>query len=301
MPIIRGEWAELLAPGLNRVTWARMRERPSQFPRITDVRTSTRAWEDSFEITGFGPLAKKTELAKTLLDEPIKLGGVRFIHDTFALGFAISREMRDDEQFGLMQRLAGELGRSSRITTELYGFDVLNNGFSTAKYVGRDGKALFAVDHPVVGTGGVYSNTQAVAADLSEAALEAAIGSFDNMVDDRGVTMEIKPKILLVSPENRMLAKRLLQSAGMPGTTNNDINPLADEGLELMVVNWLVDKDAWFLLAAGDESNLVFYWRQQPDTDTWDDPNSGAVFHKISQRHSVGFDGWQGSWGSPGA
>jgi len=102
-----------------------------------------------------------------------------------------------------------------------------------------------------------------------------------------------------------MLAKRLLQSAGMPGTgftaQPNDINPLADEGITLMVSNWLTDPDAWFLLAPASESPLIFWWRKQPDTKTWDDDNADGTYHKIKQRHSVGFDDWRGAYGSPGA
>lgn len=301
MPFVRGGWAEALAPGLNLRTFMAYRERPSQFARYVRELTSNKAFEDDFEIGGFGPMAKKTELGPTMLDEPIKLGGVRFIHDAFGLGFLSSEEMRDDDQYNLIGDLAAGLGRSGRITSELYGHDVLNNGFSAAKYVGRDGKALFATDHPLKGTGGTQSNTPSVAIDISEAGIEAAIAAFDNMVDDRGITTEIVPRILLVTPNDRMLAKRLLNSAGMPGTPNNDINPLADEGLGLMVSNWLTDPDAWFLLAAASESPIVFYWRKRFDTKTWDDDNADGTFHKGKQRHSTGFSRYQGAWGSPGA
>lgn len=301
MPFVRGGWAELLSAGLNRFTFQRLRERPSQFARYVREETSNKAWEDSFEMSGFGPLAKKSELGPTMLDEPIKLGGVRFVHDSFALGFLMSEEMREDEQYGVSANLAGNLGRSARITAELYGHDVLNNGFSAAKYVGRDGLALFSTVHPLKGTGGTFANTPAVPIDISEAGIEAAIASFDNMVDDRGITTEMQARILLVTPNDRMLAKRLLNSAGMPGTNNNDINPLADEGLTLMVSNWLTDPDAWFVLAGKEDSPIVFYWRKRPDTKTWDDDNADGTYHKIKQRHSTGFDDPRGAWGSPGA
>ena len=301
MPFVRGGWAEFLAPGLNYRTFTRLRERPEQYRRYNQVLGSTKAYEDTFSTATFGPLAKKAELAATMLDEPLKLGGVRFIHDSLALGFLMSEEMREDDQYGIANDLAGALGRSGRITSELYGHDVLNNGFSAAKYVGRDGLALFSAVHPLRGTGGTYGNTPAVAVDISEAGIEAAIASFDNMVDDRGITSEKTPRILLVTPGDRMLAKRLLNSAGMPGGNNNDINPLADEGLTLMVSNWLTDPDAWFLIAGPDESPLIFYWRKAADTKTWDDDNADGTYHKIKQRHSVGFDDWRGIWGSPGA
>ena len=306
MPYIRGGRAELLAPGLNRFTFDRLRERPIQFTRFTQVRTSTRAWEDSFEMGGFGPLAKKGELGPTMLDEPYKIPGARFIHDSFALAFLASEEMQEDEQYGTITKLAGALGRSSRITQELYGHDVLNNGFTTTKYVGRDGKALFATDHPLQGTSSAtYANRPTVAVDLSEAALEAAIASYDNMVDERNITTEMKPAILLVTPSDRFMAMRLLQSAGLPGTSftsqPNDINPLQGEGISIMVDNWLTDTDAWFLLAPPSESPLIWYWRKQPDTKTWDDEDADGTFHKIKQRHSVGIDDWCGAYGSPGA
>jgi phage major head subunit gpT-like protein len=301
MPWVRGGWAEFLAPGLNLNTFTRLRERPEQYRRYNQVKQSTKAYEDTFDMEGFGPLAKKAELAPTMLDEPLKIAGVRFIHESFALGFLMSEEMREDEQYGVSGDLAGRLGRSARITAELYGHDVLNNGFAATKYVGRDGKALFATDHTLFGTGGVYANRPAAPVDISEAAIEAGIGSFDSMVDDRGITAELGARILLVTPSDRMLAKRLLNSAGMPGTNNNDINPLADEGITLMVSNWLTDLDAWFLLTDPDNSPLIFWWRKAADTKTWDDENADGTYHKIKQRHSVGFDDWRGAYGSPGA
>jgi phage major head subunit gpT-like protein len=299
-PIVRGQMAFLLAPGLNLETYGKYRERPEQYRRYVTVKDSKKAYEESQAISGLGPLAKKGELETTILDEPFKLGGVRFIHETFALGFAVSKEMMDDDQYGAMRDLAGELGRSSRFTAELYGHDVFNNGFTTTKYVGRDGKALFATDHPLQGIGGTSANKPTVDVDLSEAALEAAIQSFEDQVEDRGRPIDLAPAILLISPLNEMLARRLLQSAGMPGGNLNDINPLQGR-LNIVVSHYIVDKDAWFVLAPPGDVSIKMYWREMPDTKTWDDDDADAVFHKIRQRHSVGFDDWRGTYASSGA
>jgi hypothetical protein len=300
MPFVRGGWAEFLAPGLNYATFTKLRERPEQFRRYVQVKGSTKAYEDTFSTAMFGPLAKQTELGPLMLDEPIKLGGVRFIHEKFALGFLMSEEMREDDQYGISNELAGGLGRSSRITFELYGHDVLNNGFSAAKYVGRDGLALFSTAHPVVGTGATQANTPTVPMDISEAGIEAAIAAFDNMVDERGITAEKTPRIVLVTPNDRMLAKRILNSAGTPGVVN-EVNPLYDEGLTVQVSNWLTDPDAWFLMSAPEESPIIFFIRKAADTKTWDDDAADGTYHKIKQRHSTGFDYYVGIWGSPGA
>lgn len=303
MPVVRGSFAEHLAPGLNERTFNTYREYPPVFERIVRVLTSTRAYEDDFAISGFGPLAPQGELESTILDEPFKLGGVRFIHKKYGLGFVISEEMRDDDQYNLMQDLAAALGKSARHTSELYGHDPYNNGFTTAKYTGRDGKALFATDHPVVGTGGTAANRPAVDVDLSQAALEAAWANFETQVDDRGMPILMMPTVLLVHPSQVLAARRLVQSPTYPGQSNPaDPNPLAG-WVTVVGSPYLTDTDAWFLLGPTNDPNFPvrFYWRKRMDTRTWDDDDTGATMHLVRQRHSTGIADWRGVYGSPGA
>lgn len=301
MPVARGQWAELLAPGLNMKTFNSYRQHPEMYRRILNVKDSKKAYEDDYRIAGFGPLLEKSELGTTIMDEPLKIGGTRIHNKTYALGFAISKEMRDDSQYAEILALAEELGRSSYWTTELYGHDVYNNAFSATKYAVRDGKALCATDHPIQGNGTTMGNRPAVDADFSEAALEAALLAFERQVNERGMPILMKPSTLLHTPNDRMIVKRILQSAGMPGGNNNDINPVADEGITPISDPWLTDTDAWFLLAPTSELDVYFYWREMPDTVTWDDNDADATFHKIRQRHSTGARDWRGVYGSPGA
>ena len=299
-PVVRGGWAEALAPGLNMRTFNTYREKPELYRSIVNVRDSQRAYEEDFAYAGLGPLIEKGELESTVLDEPFKLGGVRFVHKSFALGFVISEEMRDDSMYPIMQDLAGALGRSSRRTAELYGHDVYNNGFDTSKYVGRDGEALFSTAHPVPGTGGVAANRPSIDTDLSQPALEAAWGNFQGQVDDTGMPIDIMPAILLVHPSQVLFARRLLESSGYPGGNNNDINPLQG-WVRPLGDPYIVDQDAWFLIGEPSEIDVRFYWRKKPDTKTWDDDDADATIHKIKQRHSTGFGDWRGVYGSPGA
>lgn len=301
MPVARGQYAEFLAPGLNMRTFLAYQRHPEMYRQLINVQDSRKAYEDDFRISGLGPLAAKSELGTTILDEPIKIGGVRYFHNTYALGVAVSKEMRDDSQYQEILALAEMLGLSSYWTSELYGHDVLNNGFTTAKYVGRDGLALFSTAHPIQGTGGTMGNRPAVDADLSEAAIEASILAYDLQQNERGMPIMYQAQRLVIHPENRLFAERLLNSAGMPGTNNNDINPLQGKGITPYSDPWLTDHDAWFILAAPQYVDIKFYWREQPDTKTWDDDNADATFHKIRQRHSTGFGDWRGTYGSPGS
>lgn len=299
MPIARGQWAEALAPGLNMHTFNAYRQHPEMYRRINNVKPSRKAFEDDFRIAGLGPLAKKSELGTTILDNPLKIGGHRITNYTYALGVAISKEMRDDSQYAEVLQLAAMLGLSSYWTTELYGHDVINNAFSTTKYVTRDGLALCSASHPIQGTGTTVSNT--AASDLSEAALMAAILAFELQVNERGMPILQQPRTLLVHPSERMNAKMLLNSAGRTGGSTNNVNPVFDEGLTEFSDPWLVDADAWFLLCEPSQLPINFYWREMPDTRTWDDDNADATFHKIRQRHGQGAPDWRGVYGSSGA
>lgn len=303
MPMARGQWAEALAPGLNMKTFTGYRMHPEKYRSIVHVKSSQSAFENDFRIAGLGPLAAKSELGTTILDEPLKIGGQRYTNKTFALGVAISKELRDDAKYPEILALAEMLGRSSYWTVELYGHDVYNNGFanagqSTSKYIGRDGLPLFHIAHPIQGNGTTMGNRPNPDADLSEAALEAAILAFDSQVDERGMPILMQAQRLVINPALKQLAKRLLNSAGMPFTNYNDVNPLADEGLTTFSDPWITDPACWMLLAEPAQIDVNFWWREMPDTKTWDDDNADATFHKIRQRHTQGFGDWRGTYGS---
>lgn len=300
-PIVRGQFAELLANGgLALITMDRYREKPTQYTSIINVLSSTKAYEENMEIVGFGPLAPKAELEAVILDRPYQTGVVRWIHQTYGLGFGISKEMLDDDQYGVMRTLAGELGKSSRWTMELWGHDVFNNGFSGNKYLGRDGLTLFAANHPIRSTGGTLSNIPAAPTDLGYTALENALQNFMEQRDDRGMPIDMQAATLHVSPTNYANARRLLETMGEPGGDKNDINTIAGR-LQLVVHNYFTDPDAWFVLAPTSELGVKMYVREQPTTSTWEDQNGRAAYHAIFQRHSVGFDDWRGCYGAEGA
>lgn len=303
MPIVRGAHAELVAPGLNMRTYDRLREKPEIFSRFMKVMDSKKAYEEDFAHSGLGPLYEKPELETAVFDQPNKLGLKRYIHKTFALAIAFSEESKDDDQYGFIMTMSGMLGRSSRWTTELWGHDVLNLGFVTTRYTTRDGKALFASDHPINGidTGlGVFSNIPATSTDLSVSALEEAIQNFGSMVDERGMPVESMARKLIVSPTNEMTARRILETASYPGSQLNDINPIQSSKLELIVSPYITDADAWYLIGSPEDIDMRFYWRMKPDTKTWDDEGADATFHRIKQRHSVGVGDWRHTYASQG-
>lgn len=311
MPHVRGEYAELLAPVLNLRTFEAYRRKPELYRAVNNVLSSSRAYEDDYAITGFGPLSEQGELQPTPMDEIIKLGGVRFFHKKYALGFVISEELRDDAIMDLMGTLAGALGVSARHTTELFGHDVWNNAFDTSRYIGRDGQPLISDQHPVpgLGPGATASNRPAVDTDLSQAALEAAWSDFYMQVDDRGIPIDLMPATLFVHPTQYQFARQLLESssplitdqlaAGEANANPGVVNTMQG-WLNIHTSPYLIDESAWFMMAPSSDIDVRFYWRKPMDTKTWDDEDADGTIHKVKQRHSNGFGDWRGVYGTPG-
>lgn len=303
--IVRGDIAEILAPVLNMRTFEAYRRKQELYRTINNVKSSTRAYEEDFAITGFGPLAEQGELQRTTLDDFHKLGGTRFFHKKYSLAFVISEETREDGNMDLYGDLAAALGVSARHTAELFGHDVYNNAFDTSRYIGRDGQPLISASHPIVGTGGVAANMPAVDTDLSLAALEAAWADFYTQVDDRGIPIDLMPATLMVHPTQFLFAKQLLESSSVVtaqgvSTVNSGITNPIEGMVQPFTSPYFNDTDAWFLIAPMSDIDVRFYWRKPMDTKTWDDDDADGTIHRVKQRHSNGFGDWRGTYGSPG-
>ena len=61
MPTNTGQNSQLLAPGLRKVFFQHLKERETQFSRIFNMITSSRAYEEDLEYIGLGTMPQKTE------------------------------------------------------------------------------------------------------------------------------------------------------------------------------------------------------------------------------------------------
>jgi hypothetical protein len=201
----------------------------------------------------------------------------------------------------LSARYTKSLARAMAYTKQVKAASVLNNGF-TAGYVGGDGVVLFSASHPLV-SGGVNSNTPAVAADLNETSLENAVIQIAAWTDERGLLIAAKPKKLIVPPALQFVATRLLDTKLRTGTTDNDINAIENNGSipdGYTINNYLTDTNAWFLTT--DVPNGLKHFVRTPLSNSMDgDFDTGNVRYKSRERYSFGWSDPLGMYGSPGA
>ena len=93
----------------------------------------------------------KTEGASIEYDDMEQNFVNRYVHKVYAKGFIITREMYEDDLYGVVsKRRAKSLARSLRLTKENVVADILNNGFDSNFQMptGSDGVELLVLPTP---------------------------------------------------------------------------------------------------------------------------------------------------------
>ena len=299
--ITSSSFAKLLWPGLNSIYGKEYADYPVEWDKLFEKNSSDRAYEEDLGLSSFGLASVKSEGAPIAYDSERQGFTSRYNHVVYALGFMITREIYEDDQYGKVgAQKAKALARSMRQTKEIVGANVYNRAFS-GSYVGGDGVALISASHPNV-AGGVFSNQIGTAADLSEAALEQAVIDIAGFRDDRGLLIAAKPEKLVIPYQLQFEAKRILGSDGRVGTDLNDPNVLKDRGLFSNVItnHYLTDADAWFILTSVKDG-LKYFERRGDQFEMDNDFDTENAKFKATARYSFGWTDPRAIYGSAGA
>ena len=247
--ISRSQLLKELLPGLNALFGLEYARYGEEHKEIYEIESSERSFEEETKLSGFSAAPVKFEGSAIQYDNAQEAWTARYNHETIALGFALTEEAIEDNLYdSLSARYTKALARAMAYTKQVKGAAVINNGFSAA-YPGGDGVALFSTLHPLTG-GGYNSNTPAVAADLNETSLEAAVIQIAAWTDERGLLIAAKPKKLTIPPALQFVATRLLETQLRVGTTDNDINAIVNNGSipeGYKVNHFFTDTNAWML------------------------------------------------------
>jgi len=304
MAISRAQLLKELLPGLNALFGMEYAKYGEEHAEIYDTESSDRSFEEETKLSGFSAAPVKNEGAAIEYDNAQEAWTARYTHETIAMGFSITEEAIEDNLYdSLSARYTKALARAMAYTKQVKAATVLNQAFTgSGNPTYGDGKVLCATDHPLV-SGGSNSNRPAVAADLNETSLEAAVIQIAGWTDERGLLIAAKPRKLVIPPNLQFVATRLLETEGRVGTADNDINAIRNNGSipEGYTVNhYLTDTDAWFLMT--DVPNGLKHFVRTPMSTSMDaDFDTGNSRYKARERYSFGVSDPLGIFGSPGA
>lgn len=297
MTIGTSNFGELLWPGIKTLWGDRYNNWKPLYSKWAQMETSDKAFEKYQGVTGLGLAAVKPQGKGVSFADPL-LGFQSLITNvSYALASSVTREMADDDQYGYIKRIPGMLAEAMRKTEETVMHNVLNNGFSTQ--LAADGVALFATTHVTMDGSETFANTPTVAADLTQAALEAAEIAIGNFPDERGQPAMVTGKKLVVPVDQRFTAEKILGTKYEVDTANNTINPMEGK-YSLIVSPYITDPDSWFLITDCEEG-LIFQRRTPAEVNK--DGEFTTLNMRFSQftRFGVGAVNPRCGFASPGA
>src|SRR6202789_1034117 len=298
-----GSISKLLRPGINSVVGLAYNMYPPQWSDIFDMaEASDMNYEEDIVMYGLGLAPIKQQDAPMAFDSMQQSAIQQYIHITYGIGYAITREAVEDNLYAKQAvEIAQQIAFACKQTIETICANVLNRANNSA-YTGWDGQPLLSSVHQLA-KGGTYNNQLSTPADLSEASAEQALIDIANMVNDAGMHIQLKGMRLVIPPALMFEAERIFKSPDRYNTAERSINAMYEMGVlpgGISVNNYLNNPSAWFIKTNALKGLRMFNRRAlEVDNDTPDFYTENMSF-KGTFRMSVGWTDWRGIYGSFG-
>lgn len=296
-----GSFPKFLWPGINAAWGAKYNEYNPIWKELFQLNISNKNYEEDVGITGMGLAPLKAEGDALTFDTMKQSYVSRYTNIAYSIGFVVTREeMQDNLYAEVGARRARAIAFSMHQTKENIGANIFNRAFN-ASYPGGDGVSLINSAHPT--EGGTLSNTLTVAADLSEASLEEALIDISLFRDNRNLLINLMGECLVVHPNDRFEARRILDNPQRPATANRDINAMYAEGVlpkGFKVNPFFINSNGWFVLTNADDG-LKYFERSAPVMENDNEFNTKNAQFSGFERYCFGWSDWRGIYGSPGA
>lgn len=299
--ITTGNHPKALWPGMRKFFGRSYAEHPMEWSQIFEEVESEKAYEEDQELTGFSYAPVKAQGGSVSYQSESAGYTKRYTHVVYGSGYIVTREEKDDNLYTeVSKKRIKALAFALRQTEETIAANILNRAFNSS-YTGGDAKELCATDHPSLS--GSQSNELAVAADMSEGAIEDLGIQIMNAQNSIGMKIAVMSKRLIIPTALAFEAQRIVKSQLQSGTANNDVNAIRQMNLfpdGISVNHYLTDTDAWFV-QTNVPNGLVRMTRRKTEFGNDSDFDTENAKAKATMRFAVGWTDWRGLFGSPGA
>lgn len=284
-----------------------MKDKKDYLPLLFSIEGSQKDTESVDGAGGEGLMEEWGQSGNSVFYEDIdELWPKTFKHRKFSAGRVIDRDLIDDLKLSEIKNRITGLADAVYKTRQMQGAEVFNNAFAasgtdfrgrTASFVGPDGKALCASDHPYSPTDTTDVQSNSGTSPLSYDAWDSTVTSMQEWVDDKGNLMAVMPDTLIVAPYNRAKALQIAglpsnEAKNIPGTADNTINIYNGE-ITVIVNPFFKNRYAWF---AADSARLKqfnkWYDRRKVENGQMTDFDTEIAKYKAIGRWSYGFSNY---------
>jgi phage major head subunit gpT-like protein len=292
--IARGNFGKLLEPGLRKIFFEAYAEKPEEFSKVFNVMKSKKAQESDYHVSGFSEWTIKQEGGDIDEEDPTSGQPVSYVHQSYAKMIKITREMYDDDQYNIINKMPKKLGKGGKVVVEKTAADILNNSFTSNGY---DGVPLFSNSHPLLNSASLDDNL--TTGTLTDANLKIGMTLMTKQVDQAGLKIQAKANNLIIPPDLEWTALTILQSVLQAGVATNDKNVIKS-ALRVIILSYLTSTTAWFIQDKS-LSELNFFWRVKPEFKGDEQFTNMVARYRGYLRFSVGYSDYRGLVGSTGS
>lgn len=230
--------------------------------------TADKFYKSDMSHSGLGVMGEKP-IGQDAPRDRIKYGIKKtFTMKTYGLSLVIQYEVVRWDLYSVYNKVAKELAKTAMTRYDLEAYAILNNAFSTADaiYTDYQGQAICSTAHTRMDAG-TWKNRPTQDKGLSMAMLQVADNDLRKTVNERGIFINLNPRLLITTVENNWLAQTLLQSQYNPENANQQKNVASGMGLKLLTTPYITTSTYWFIacdksdyemrMALGDMPDLV--------------------------------------------
>lgn len=284
-----------------------------KWDKIFDSLTTDKAWVQDLPMGGLGPMRRNDEGRAVEYDTLYEGTPATYVLTGLHIGFGVTEYAKIfNKLWPLLENGTKSIAVANIHSVEMICADLFNNAFLTT-YVGGDGKAMAAADHPLlrpdaaaVSGSATYRNRPAVDYDLSEAGLEQAVIDVMGIVDESGFYGSVTPDSLIIPRQLVFVAERVLKSINRVGTADNDTNALKGLGYlqgRPLVWQYLTNEKAFFIKNkqfTGPGLKCYKHSDVKPTPKTWVDNATGNIYVRAIDFVAPGWSNPRAIYGSPG-
>ena len=288
------QWAEALAPGIREWFYVGYGSVPSMVGELFNVQTSDSA-EEFFHSFGavspdaWGLYEQSGIVPKVSFDKGYKS---TFTHEEFALEADVQRKYIDDNKYANVLDIAQQLGRSAALKREIDAANVFNNA-DNSSYTGGDGVELCDASHPASPTKSSVTQDNVSALALSVDSVETVRQTMMGVVDDTNNIVGVMPDLLLVPTALENTAKTIVETEGVVGKADNDINPQKGR-FRYMVWPRISSSTTWFMIDSGLMKQSLFWFDRVPPSVKLKEGDKTLYSTWIGyMRYSYGWRDWR--------
>jgi len=256
------------------------------------ILTTEQAYEESATVSGIGLPLITSEYGQVPTDDVYTPYTKRHQPVKRTLQLRISDEAFINDQYGIIKQygtlLKGAFEQAKEIAAAVY----LNGCLSTSLLALPSGQPLSSSAHPLdPQVGANDTNTFATQQVFGVIALEDAVNNLMMQKAHKGYPApKPGPFVLEVHPKNALLARRIVASTQLPGTSNNDKNVVAGSISKLIASPYYTNQEWWSLRSASNNEHKRFMLQRygfklvpityDEDNDSW----------KVTAKESYLFD-----------